>query len=89
MAGDIDEAEHLAAGQRHVGITEVDRNSPQLLLFEPIGVDVGQLAHQRGLAVVDVAGGADDHSVLPDSIAETRSHGTKEDPGHANPPLLA
>ena len=28
---------------------------------QAVGIDAGQRAHQRGLAVIDVAGGADDH----------------------------
>ena len=48
-------------GPRPVGKAEVDGDAARLLLLEPVGVDAGQLAHQRGLAVIDVAGGADDH----------------------------
>ena len=34
---------------------------PALLLRQAVGVDAGESLHQRGLAVVDVAGGSDDH----------------------------
>ena len=50
-----------AVGGRQVGEAEVDGDAARLLLLQPVGVDAGQRAHQRGLAVVDVAGGADDH----------------------------
>ena len=51
----------VAARARPVGKAQVDRDAARLFLLEPIGVDAGQLADQRGLAVIDVAGGADDH----------------------------
>ena len=60
VAGDVDEADHAVAG-RHVGEAEVDGDAAGLLLLQPVGVDAGQRPHQAGLAVVDVAGGADDH----------------------------
>src|SRR5262249_17795414 len=34
-----------------------------LLLLEPVGVDAGERAHQRGLAMIDMARRADDHGV--------------------------
>ena len=60
VAGHVDEADHAVAG-RHVGEAEVDGDAAGLLLLQPVGVDAGQRPHQAGLAVVDVAGGADDH----------------------------
>ena len=60
VAGHVDEADHAVAG-RHVGEAEVDGDAAGLLLLQPVGVDAGQRAHQAGLAVVDVARGADDH----------------------------
>jgi hypothetical protein len=62
VAGHVDEAEHAAAFERLVGVAEFDRDAARLLLLEAIGVDAGEGMHQRGLAVVDVAGGADDHA---------------------------
>ena len=50
-----------AVRRRHVGEAEVDGDAAGLLLLQPVGVDAGQRPDQRGLAVVDVAGGADDH----------------------------
>ena len=61
VARHIDEADDLAARARPVGKAEVDGDAARLLLLEPVGIHAGQLAHQRGLAVIDVAGGADDH----------------------------
>ena len=39
---------------------EVDGDPALLLLLQPVGVGAGERAHERALAVVDVAGGADD-----------------------------
>lgn len=50
VAGDVNEAEHLIAGQPQAGIAEVDLESPLFLLLEPIGVDAGQQPDQRGPA---------------------------------------
>ena len=46
--------------ERQVGEAEVDRDAALLLLLEPVGVGAGERAHERALAVVDVAGGPDD-----------------------------
>ena len=43
-----------------MGEAEVDGDAAALLFFQAVGVDAGQRFDQRGLAVVDVAGGADD-----------------------------
>jgi hypothetical protein len=61
VARHVDEAQRHALGRVQVGIAELDRDAAALLLGQPVGVDAGQRAHQRGLAVVDVACGSDDH----------------------------
>ena len=46
---------------------ELDRDAARLLFLQAIGIDAGQRLDQRALAVIDVAGGADDdvsHRVL-------------------------
>src|SRR5215472_12031167 len=64
VAGNIDEAKAqlLAVGrvQFQMSKAEIDGDAPPLLLFQTVGVDPGQSFHQRGLPVIDVAGGADD-----------------------------
>ena len=40
--------------------SQVDRYSSALFLFQAVGIDASQCLDQRGLAVIDVAGGADD-----------------------------
>ena len=45
--------------------SQVDRDPAALLFRESIGVDAGQRANERGLAVVDVPGGPNDHGVMP------------------------
>ena len=57
----VDEAEHAAAGQRRVGVAEVDRDAARLLFLEAIGIDARQRLDERGLAMVDVTGGTDNH----------------------------
>ena len=49
-----------AVGQAQVGVPDVDRHAAPPLLRQPVGVDAGQRAQEGGLAVVDVAGRADD-----------------------------
>ena len=61
VARHVDEAEHRAVRRRQIGEAEIDGDAARLLFLEPVGVDAGERAHQRGLAVIDVAGGADDH----------------------------
>ena len=61
VARHVDEAELAAAAEVAVGVAEIDGDAARLLLLEAIGVDAGQRLDQRGLAVVDVARGADDH----------------------------
>ena len=60
MAGHVDEAEAQRGRERQVREAEVDGDAAPLFLFEAVGVDAGERLHQRGLAVIDVAGGADD-----------------------------
>ena len=50
----------LGAGRFEVGKADVDGDAAPLLFFEAIGIDAGERFDQRGLAVVDVPGGADD-----------------------------
>ena len=69
VAGDIDEAQDLARGQGLVGIAQVEGDAAGLLLRQAVGVDAGEGAHQGGLAVVDMAGGPDDHGRAPGSAA--------------------
>jgi hypothetical protein len=46
-----------------VGVAEVDGDAARLLFLQAVAIDPGQGFDQRRLAVVDVAGGADDHGV--------------------------
>ena len=43
-----------------VSEAEIDGDAAALFFFQAIGVDAGERAHQRGLAVIDVPGRADD-----------------------------
>ena len=71
VAGNIDQAnaDRLSGGTRQVevGEAEVDGDAAPLLFFQTIGIDAGERADQRALAVVNVARSADDH----------RLHGTQ------------
>jgi hypothetical protein len=55
MAGNVDEFEIAEMGE-----AEVDGDAAALFFLEAIGVDAGERADERGLAVIDVPGGADD-----------------------------
>ena len=60
VARHVDEVQDGPVGQRQVRVPHVDRHAAAALLREAVGVDAGQGAQERGLAVVDVAGRADD-----------------------------
>ena len=60
VAGDVDEVELGAVGQRQMRVADIDRHPAPLLLGQPVRIDPGQRPEQRRLAVVDVAGGPDD-----------------------------
>ena len=59
VAGHIDDADSDPGRGHERGEAEIDRDPALLLFGQPIGIDPGEPAHERGLAVVDVAGGAD------------------------------
>src|SRR5271166_2186234 len=62
VPGHVDETEDRSVGRGQVAEAEIDRNTPRLLLLEPVGVDSGEGAYKRRLAVVDMARRADDHA---------------------------
>ena len=55
----VDEREPAAVRKLERRVAEVDRDAAPALLWQAVGVLAGERAHQPGLAVVDVAGGAD------------------------------
>ncbi len=64
VAGDIDktEAQTVATvrrGQLQMGEPDIDGDAAAFLFFETVGIDAGERAHQRALAMIDVSGGAD------------------------------
>ena len=46
---------------------EIDRQPAPLLFRQAVGIDAGQGAHQRGLAVIDMAGSGQDHGLASTS----------------------
>ena len=50
--------------RRQIGKAEIDRDAARLLFLQPVAVDAGQRFDQRRLAVIDVAGRADDHRFI-------------------------
>jgi hypothetical protein len=60
VPGDVDEVEAGPVVEVEVGVADVDRHAPGALLGQAVRVDAGDRPQQRRLAVVDVAGGADD-----------------------------
>ena len=55
VAGDVDDADSLAARQREPREPEVDRHGPRFFLGQAVGIDAGQRFDQGRFAVVDVA----------------------------------
>ena len=72
VARHVDEAQGVAVARRQIGEAEVDGDAALLLLGQPIGVGARKGPHQRGLAVVDVPGRADDQALPPGSGAAAR-----------------
>jgi hypothetical protein len=62
VAGDVDEADARTFGRIEEGIAQLDADAALLLLGQAVGVHARERLHERRLAVVDVAGGADDHA---------------------------
>ena len=60
MAGHVDEREDQAIALWHVREPDVDRDAAFLLLLETIRIGAGERADERRLAMVHVAGRADD-----------------------------
>ena len=60
VAGNVDETELPG-----VGVAEVNGDAAALFLRQAVGIDAGQRFDQRCLAVIDVAGGTDDHTGSP------------------------
>jgi hypothetical protein len=60
MSGHVDDARGSAIRQVEVGETQVDGDAALFFFFEPVGVLAREGFDQAGLAVIDMAGGADD-----------------------------
>ncbi len=63
VAGDVDDGDGARA-ELEPREAELGGDAARLLDRQPVGVDAGQRAHQRRLAVIDVTGGADDDRVV-------------------------
>ena len=61
----VDDADRADAVERERREAELDRDAAPLLFGQPIGVDAGERANERRLAVIDVPGGAEDHARAP------------------------
>ena len=62
MSRHIDKTDHLALAGRKIGKAEVDGDSTLFFFQQPVGIDTGQRAHERGLAMVDMACRPDNHA---------------------------
>ena len=60
VAGHVDDLDRQTVRLLQEREAEVDRDAARLLLGQPVGIDPRQRLDQRGLAVIDVARGADD-----------------------------
>lgn len=61
VAGHVYDARLGAVIKVQMGETQFNSDAPLLLLHQPVGVDAGEGFDQKGLSVVHMAGGADDH----------------------------
>ncbi len=71
VPGHVHDADHATVAEVEVGEAELDGDAAGLLLLQPVGVDAGERAHERGLAVVDVARGPDDPPDRPHRASST------------------
>ena len=55
-----------------MGKAEIDRDAARFFLWQPVGVDPGERFDQRGLAVIDMAGGRE-NEILCRHVAFVRS----------------
>ncbi len=60
VTGHVDEGELARRRPGTMREAEIDRDAARLFFLQPVGIDAGQRSHQRALAVIDVARGADD-----------------------------
>ena len=63
VARHIDEADDVPRRARQISKAQFDGDAAAPLLLQAVGIDACQCAHEARLAVIDVAGGADDHGV--------------------------
>ena len=61
MAGHVDEAQGLRTVDGSIGEADIDGDAARLLFGQTVGIDPRERPNQRRLAVIDVAGRADDH----------------------------
>src|SRR5580692_2337154 len=61
MPRDIDEPEAHIRIQIEMRETQIDRNSPALLLFQPVCINPCETFDQRGLAMINVTRGPDNN----------------------------
>ena len=87
MAGHVHDAEPSAAGQVAEREAELDGDAPAFFLFEAVAVDPGQLAHERGFAVVDVTRRShyDSHSNASGGRAAARTRASRRAGGNDCP----
>ena len=76
MTGDIHHADDRAAAEVERREVQVDGDAPAPLLGEPVHGAAGERFHQRRLAVVDVAGSADDHAAIHGRRSQNSSAGS-------------
>src|SRR5207302_5160284 len=72
MARNVNEAEAqlLTTGsiQFEMGEAEINRDAAALLFLQPVSINAGKSAHQRGLAMIYVPGSADDDGLHCDPV---------------------
>ncbi len=73
VAGDVNHADGAHPFELERRKAKVDGDAAALFFRESIGVDAGERLHQRRLAVIDVAGGAEYHAALPPQAAVSQA----------------
>ncbi len=61
MTGDIDNPQTMAAGEVKIGKAQLNRDAALFLFLEPVGFNTGQGPDQTGLAMINMACGAEDN----------------------------
>ena len=78
VARHVNEAQPDVRSELKVGEADIDGDAAALLFLQAVGVDPGQGFDERGLAVIDVAGRADEKALHAARICRARDSTSRD-----------